>query len=186
MKGKSIFTLTHRHMKNPILLLAAIAVTALNLFAQNDKAINARVSEQFKEAFPGARSVAWTSMDNKISKVHFVHDGHIRLAFFDSKGTLISSGRKLKSMESLPMQICASLEQKKARLEKKHGPLVLAYTYEMITDGITKYYSTLGNAQLVAVLSVAPNGYCTVERKDRRPEIQTIHQATPDIIAKKN
>jgi hypothetical protein len=173
-------------MKKPIILLAAITVTAFNLFAQHDKAINAKVSEQFNEAFPGARRVTWTSMENKISKVHFVQDGQIRLAFFDSKGSLIASGRKLKSIESLPMQIRASLEQKKARLEKKHGPLVLAYTYEMITGGTTKYYSTLGNAQLVAVLSVAPDGSCTVERKDRRPEVQTIEQAPPDIIAKKN
>jgi hypothetical protein len=173
-------------MKKPITLITAIAVTALNLFAQNDEAINAKVSEQFNDAFPGAQSISWTSMKNKISRVHFVHDGHVRLAFFDSNGTLISSGKKVKSMESLPMQISASLAQKKARLEKKHGPLVFAYTYEIVSDGITKYYSTLGNAGLIAVLSVAPNGECIVESKNRLREVQTIKQTPPDIIAKKN
>ena len=173
-------------MKKPILLIAVIAMTAINLFAQNDKAINDRISQRFNEEFPGAKNLSWTSMPNKISNAHFYHSGHVWMAIFDGKGQMVATGRKVKNNESLPLQISEGLQRQKTRLEKKYGDLAIAHTYEMVADQTTKYYSTLGNSKVTIVVSSTPNGYCIVERKDRKHEVQQTPAPPRDVIAKKN
>lgn len=172
-------------MKKPIILAAAFAVVTFNLLAQNDSAINGAVSKRFDETFPGASNVAWTSLDNKISKAHFRYDGQVWLAFFDANANLVTSGRKVRHSESLPLQICSSIEEKKSRMEKKYGDLAIAHTFEMMSGGITKYYSTLGNDNVVLVISTSPGGSSVVESKKFKPERDEIRPTPTNVIAKK-
>lgn len=172
-------------MKKSIILVAAITMTAINLLAQNGKAINDRISQRLEEVFPAAQNVSWTSLPKKIRQARFSHSGHIWMAFFDGQGEIVATARKVKDIQSLPLQISEGLKRQKSRLEKKYGELTLAHTFEMVNNETTKYYSTFANPKVTVVISATTNGYCVVERKERKTIVNEI-RPPKNVIAKKN
>lgn len=173
-------------MKRNIIFAAAFAMVTLNVFAQNDGAIKSSVSKRFNEMFPDATSVSWTGLRNDVAKAQFRQDDHVWLAFFDGNANLMASGRKVKHDASLPLGISTGIQQKKAQMERKYGELITLHTFEMISNGVTKYYSTLDNDKVCLVISTSPSGYAILERKDFKKEAPQIRPAPANVIAKKN
>ena len=173
-------------MKKNIIFAAAFAMITLNVFAQHDAAIKGSVSKRFSEMFPDATSVAWTTLRNDVAKAQFCSEGVAWLAFFDGNANLIASGRKVKHDDSLPLEVTRSIGQKKARLERKYGDLAILHTFEMINNGVTKYYSTLGNEEVSVVISASPSGYAILERTEMKNETPQIRPGPANVIAKKS
>lgn len=172
-------------MKKNIVLAAVFMTFTLNLFAQNGSNVKPSVYGAFQKSFAGASNVTFTTLTDQITKVRFFHDGHAWLAFFDDKGNVITSGRRIKDLETLPLSIESGLLHQKKRMEKKFGDLAIALVYEMVNDqGTTRYYSTLENSIVKITLSVCTNGQCIIEKKELKRDTQTIPSSPKDAIAK--
>ncbi|MGC1243018.1 MAG: hypothetical protein WA874_15620 [Chryseosolibacter sp.] len=170
-------------MKKHIILAAAFITIAMNLFAQNGSNINASVYGKFSESFPGAQHVTWTTLTDQISKAQFAYQGQPWIAFFDYKGTMLTSGRRIK-VEALPLQVDSGLQKQKRRMEKKYGDLAIALIYEMVYDNGTRYYSTLENSITKITLSVCTNGQCIIEKKELKRNVETLPPSRKEVIAK--
>lgn len=173
-------------MKNNIIIGAVLIVISLtNLKAQDNIQASASVLSSFQNSFQGASNVRWSSLPKKITKATFSHLGDSYLAFFSEEGKLIATSRKVRSVDDLPLVIQTGFNQKKASLENKAGTFTIAHVYEMLKDGITKYYITMHNPQSIVFLSVDSYGMAVVTKKTKRtPEIQSLPKK--NVIAKKN
>lgn len=171
-------------MKKHIVIIAGLVMFSLSLAAQNHEA-SARIRESFNKHFPDAMNVTWTTLRDKITKAQFGYQGNSCMAFFSGNAELVSSGKKIKDISTLPRLVAQALERQQTRLERKAGMLNRLHTFEFVRDNSTKYYSTLSNDKVLIVISADPNGYSVVEsRKVKKspPEITT--PAPKDVIAK--
>ena len=172
-------------MKKNIILAAVFMAFALNLFAQNGSNVKPSVYGAFQKSFSGASNVTFTALTDRITKAQFYHDGHPWLAYFDDKGNVITSGRRIKNLEMLPLKVKSGLHHQKKRMEKKFGDLAIALVYEMISDqGTTRYYSTLENSIIKITLSVCTDGACIIEKKELKRDTQKIPSSPKDAIVK--
>jgi hypothetical protein len=172
-------------MKKNIILAAVFMSFSLNLFAQNGSNVKPSVYGAFQKSFSGASNVTFTALTDQITKAQFFHDGHPWLAFFDNNGNVITSGRRIKDLQMLPLSIKSGLHNQKKRMEKKFGDLAIALVYEMVSNqGTTRYYSTLENSIVKITLSVCSNGQCIIEKKELKRDTQTIPSSPKDAIAK--
>lgn len=173
-------------MKKSIILAAACAMVTLNLLAQNNSTVSGAVQGRFNELFPGAKVFTWKKFHNGITSAQFVQGNHDWLAYFTPDAKLIVSGRKIRRGEQLPIQIADGLEAKQRRMERKYGDLILFHTFEMVTDGTTKYYSTFANARITVVLATSPDGSCIVAGKENKKGPHEIQPVPRNVIAKGN
>ena len=182
--GKTKLHQKNTIMKKNIILSAAFMLVSLHqLTAQDDGHVNPSVSKSFEQSFTGARNVTWTQLPSKIAQAKFIYGGGSWLAYFDHEGKMITSGRKIKNVNDLPLEVQSGLYKMKSRLEKKSGSLLIAYVYEMMKDGHTKYFIVTENNSTTATFSVNPEGFSVLENKKPR----SIEAQVPrDVIAKKN
>jgi hypothetical protein len=171
-------------MKKSIIMGMACMIMSLQpLAAQDSLQSNAAVSRSFQENFEGAKNVVWVSLPKSISQAQFYYEGSSWIAFFDYQGKVITSGRRIKSVDHLPLKVKAGLSRTRTRMEKKSGPIEIAHIYEMLEEGATKYFFTLQNSGTVAVISVNSAGTAFTESMKAR----NLELVTPnDAIARKN
>lgn len=172
-------------MKKQIIVGAVfMAISLTTLHAQDSVAIGARVSQKFNELYPDADHASWSILPNKASSVTFRRGSTGCLAIFDANGNVVSSGRRLRTVNDLPLRAQAGVHAQQKRAEKKLGPLTLALIYEMLTGDATIYYVTMENAVASMVISVTPGGNGRLESKKIK---QSAPEALPENpIAKNN
>lgn len=169
--------------KNIIIGVACVIMSLQQLAAQDSLPVNGSVARRFEESFTGARNVQWTSLPKKVSQAQFYYQGGSWIAFFDHAGQLITSGRKIKSTQDLPLKVQAGLNRAKSRMERKAESFQVAIIYEMIKDEVTKYYITMQNPTTTALVSINSEGGSMLEsKKVFKPELKT----PKDVIAKTN
>lgn len=171
-------------MKKSIILgIACMIMSLQQLVAQDALQANTAVSRSFEENFKGAKNVTWVSLRKNISQAQFSYNGASWVAFFDYEGKMITSGRRIKSVDHLPIKVKAGFDRAKARMEKRSGAFEIALIYEMLEEGVTKYFFSLQNSSTIATVSVNTAGIAFRESK----KVRTVDLITPtDAIATKN
>src|SRR5262245_39015492 len=134
-------------MKKNIILSAALSLICLcSLSAQENQesaTVNASVTRSFEKKFAGATNIKWSNHDKGVSLARFQMGEEVWLAYFSREGTLITSGRKIKSPDALPIKVKESLDKVETRYESKFGSLDHGGIYEMVSDNGTEYYVPL-------------------------------------------
>jgi hypothetical protein len=171
-------------MKKNIILGVAFMIMSLHQLAAQDSAqVSPSVSKRFEATFEGAKNVQWEFLPKKVTQARFVYQGSGWLAYFDQEGKLLTSGRRIKSTDDLPLNVQSGLRRAKSRFEKKSGAAQLGLIYEMVQNDITRYYITMESSAIRALFSVNTDGTAMMESKSAI----TKEPATPkDAIAKKN
>lgn len=91
--------------KNIILVVAWMVLCLQQLNAQDSTQVSAPVAKRFQETFAGAKNVHWMSLPKNVTQVQFYYHGAGWLAYFDGKANLITSGRRIKTLETLPLKV---------------------------------------------------------------------------------
>ncbi|MEX2233672.1 MAG: hypothetical protein WD824_16020 [Cyclobacteriaceae bacterium] len=173
--------------KNIILGVAFFLMSLQQLAAQNSIQPNASVAKRFEESFEGAKNVQWVSLPKKVTQAQFGYKGGSWLAYFDDAGNLITFGRRVKSINDLPLKVQDGLRRAKSRLEKKSPAFEIAIIYEMMKDEATLYYVTMQNDASRATFSINTDGMAKLEnKKSRTVEPKVPKKAPKDAIARKN
>jgi hypothetical protein len=168
---------------NTLMGVAFMLISLHSLSAQDSIRVKASVAKQFEEVFRGAKDAHWVSLPKKISQVQFHHQRNSWLAYFDDDGKLLASGRRIKSVNDLPLQVQEGFRKAKARMERKVGNAAVTMIYEMRIDSGTKYYFSLQNHKSLATFSITSDGIATLEKK----RIITTETKFPkNVIAKEN
>ena len=171
-------------MKKNIFFGVAFIMIALNLAAQDQANVSAAVSKAFTETFPRGERIVWTPLKKGVTQAQFVNGGCPWIAYFDEHADIISSGRRIKSIDLLPLKIQSGLLSQKSKLEKKFGELTIFSVYELLTADATNYFATLQNTVAQFVVSVSTGGYSTVMSEQRLNTKAVV--APKDAIAKKD
>ena len=173
-------------MKKNIILSAALSLACLcTLWAQEENAtVNANVTRNFEKKFAGATSVKWSTHEMGVTLARFHMGEEIWLAYFAPEGALLTSGRKIKSPDALPIKVKEALNKVQTRYEAKFGSLDLGGIYEMISaDNGTEYFVPLENGQLSMMVAFSGGGGFDIRRKE-------VHESPigtdKSVIAKKN
>ena len=171
-------------MKKKIIIGVAFMLMSLQqLAAQDSIQVRTSVSRNFEESFEGAKYIQWKSLPKKVTQAQFHYQGRSWIAYYDTNGNLITSGRLIKTIDDLPLQVQTGLRRAKARVEKKSGAFQVSVIFEMLQNETTKYYITMQNGDSFATISVHTNGIAVLESKNARtPEPRT----SKDVIARKN
>jgi hypothetical protein len=171
-------------MKKNIILAVALAVICLNnLFAQENAKIQASVIQNFDKKFAGAANVKWEPQAKGISLAQFRFENETWVAYYNKEGQLITSGRMIKSTDTLPIKVKESLKNAKDKYQEKFGTLTYSLVYEMTTDKGTEYYIPMANAQVSLLVSLDDAGSSSL-RKKAKSNLTVTQDAS--VIAKGN
>ena len=172
-------------MKKNIILSAAFVLLCLtNLFAQDGTTVNLAVSKSFEKKFSGATELSWEPQIHGISLARFHYNNEVWVAYFGPEGNVITSGRRVKSADTLPLKVRESLEKMQTKYESKYGVFALGNIFEMVNEnGSTVYYVPLQSTVASMMISINYDGYATIQKKDVHP---TGAQPNQSAIAKKN
>ncbi len=172
-------------MKKQIIVGAVfMAISLTTLHAQDGVAISARVSQKFNELYPEATHASWSVLPNQAASVTFRRGSTGCLAIFDRSGNVVASGRRLRSVNELPLLAQTGLQAQQKQAERKLGVLTLALIYEMLKGGGTTYYVTMENAVASIVISLSPGGNGRIESKKIKRSLPQVAPENP--IAKNN
>ena len=169
--------------KNIILGITLMLLSLQQLTAQENAPVNASVSNSFEKAFEGAKNVHWTSLPKNVSQAQFAYKGSSWLAYFDATGNIITSGRKIKDVNELPLKVQDGFEQARRRAEKKGGSAEIIVMYEMLKDGLTHYLVSMQNESTISTFSIGQDGTAALKLKKPR---SMVSEQPKEVIAKKN
>lgn len=170
-------------MKNKIITAAVIYMICLsNLQAQNAPAVTTSVAKQFDTRFSGASNVQWTKA-GQMFMAKFQYQENTWVAYFNADGEIHASGRKINSLDQLPIQVKQGISRVKNSQESKFGSIETSYAVELIEQGITKYYIPMANSNVSFMVGVDNGGNTTIYDKQRKG---TPARPEKDLIARRN
>ena len=171
-------------MKKNLLLALAMSVICLhNLIAQTSTNMRASVARSFESDFSGSTNVKAKILPKSITLIQFNFNEGSWIAYYDQDGKLITSGRRIKTGERLPLVVQESLDEIRAKYERKFGVITVGAPYEMTKDNTTAYYVQMKNARIDMLVSFDGFGTSLVHNKHiNKPTFE------PDksVVAKKN
>ena len=170
-------------MKTNVIIAAVLMLICANLSAQESAQVNTIVAGNFETKFPGASTVRWQSQPKGISLAHFFVGNETWVAYYSAEGDLITSGKKIKVTNQLPIKVKESLKNVQTQYEGKFGALLFGSIFEMTNNAGTEYYIPMENNQLSLMLSIDSNGSVCIRKKERHVSPAKIE---PVVIAKKN
>jgi hypothetical protein len=145
-------------MKKIIITAVVIVTFCFTLGAQNSVQVNASITTSFGDEFNDASNVSWEKISDEIFLVRFDRQQENSIAYFDKTGKLLVSGRKI-TFEQAPRLVQHGLDNIIKSYEKKNGMLSVSHVYELIEEGETRYYTSIGNTGLLlAVMSTSDGG----------------------------
>ena len=104
--------------KNMIIGAVLFIISLTSSVAQNGVTVNASVAASFANNFAGASEPRWTAYEKNISLAKFKFMDRAWLAYFNSEGHIITSGRKV-SLQELPSRVNEQMLSSKQNHEKK-------------------------------------------------------------------
>lgn len=174
---------TKKTMKQNIIIAAALFMICLsNTKAQDSQQVTASVARSFESEFSGASNIEWTK-SGRVFVAKFDYENNFWVAYLTESGDLMASGRKIKSVDQLPLKVREGILDLKSNKERKFGEISTSYAVEMIEQGITKYYVPMENSNISMLVAADTEGYTTIHKKELK---HTPNKPAKDLIAKKN
>jgi len=169
-------------MKKNIIIAAVLFVICFrSANAQEGVTTTASVARNFEKEFSGASNVQWTKKD-KIFVATFKYEGGMWIGYFNESGEKLASGRKIKSLDQLPLQVQKSLDLIKEGQERKFGTIETSYAMEIVADGNTKYYVPMANASISLMVEADNSGGATIRKSTKH----AAGKPSKNLIAKKD
>jgi len=170
-------------MKKNIITAAVFFMICLtNLKAQDSMQVTASIAKNFESEFSGASKVEWTKTNN-VFVARFKYQDTFWVAYFNENGEKLASGRKISSLDQLPLLVRQGIAQVKSNQERKFGSIDTSYAIEMIEQGTTKYYVPMANAHVSLMISADNSGNTTISKKELK---HAPDKPAKNLIAKKN
>lgn len=164
-----------------ILLILITASTASQLRAQDVGKISPATLNAFNTAFRGVEEVKW-EMVKDIYLARFRYQGDVWIAYLSPDGKLLSSGRKVKTSQDLPIIVRDEIASLSESMQKKYEQVAVANLFEMVTDGSTEYFLAFENGSHTLLYSISTAGASTLRNKVRKT---TPMSAPKTVIASK-
>ena len=122
--------------KQFILLTASLLITTSAIFAQENKAVPAAVSNEIQKDFKNVIGLNWKAVD-QFYKASFVVDGVLLEAFYTTDGKKTAVARKL-TVDQLPMVLSKEVKEKATT----H---TITDLFELLTEKGTEYFMSIKN-----------------------------------------
>jgi hypothetical protein len=168
--------------KNTIIASAILVIGLCSAKAQESIQISESISERFGHEYSGASNVEW-SKANEAVVAQFRYLDNFWVAYYKADGEKFASGRKIATLDQLPLSVQQGILNARINQERKFGPMNTSYAMEMIEDGTTKYYLPMANVKVSLILTVDNSGNTIVTRKEAK---QPTVKPDKDLLAKKN
>lgn len=151
-------------MKKIIVSAVVIVTLCFNLSAQKSAQVNASVNRSFNEEFKSASNVRWEKISNDIFLVRFNYQNANSIAYFDKKGEMLVTGQAV-SFDQTPESVQNGIQKTINLYEQKKGGLSVLLTYQLMENGVTKYYVNCGNKDFLLSVMSTIKGKVTVLRE---------------------
>jgi hypothetical protein len=170
-------------MKKNIIIASAILVIGLcNAKAQESVQISESVSKSFVREYSGVSNVEW-SKANQAFVAQFRYLDNFWVAYYRADGEKFACGRKIGTLDQLPLTVQQGIQDAKVNQERKFGSMNTSYAMEMIEEGTTRYFLPMANENVSLILTIETSGNTIVTRKEvKQPSIKP----AKDLLAKKN
>ncbi len=158
--------------KNIIIALALLVICLFNVKAQESIQVSESLTKSFEREYSGASKVEW-SKANQALVAQFRYLDNFWVAYYREDGEKIACGRKIGTLDQLPLSVQQGIQDVRINQEKKFGPMNTSYAMEMIEGGNTKYYLPMANQKVSLVITVDNSGNTIVTRKEvKQPTVR--------------
>jgi hypothetical protein len=164
-------------MKKHIVLAATIILLSINnISAQKKVTVDYAVATSFNSEFKGASDVRWTKIEKSLFMVRFENHGDHCIAYFNTEGRLLLTGRKI------PFEITPRVVKKRAEemRQTKGGELIVREVYELNGDHGTEYFINLTSEKLARSVIIYGDGTSKILKESTRSE----NEGTPVLAGK--
>ena len=113
----------------------------------------------------------------------FTHKSEVWLAFYNTHGELLASGRRLKNIRALPLQVQLGVAGAKRQFERKFGMIATSFAIETVKGD--------SNASMIAAQdSNVAVMICSAHNEEERVETRILPVARamkfPPLLARSN
>jgi len=167
-------------MKTLILSAAFALVCFCSLHAQDIVQVSTPVAQALERNFAGASQIRWEKT-GPLYLAKFRYNSGSWLAYFDDQGTLAASGRKIASIDQLPMAVQRGFTQLQRKQERKYGAFEVGAPYELVIEnGTTQYFLPIENSSIAMMTTSDASGNTVIRTKTKK---DAPAKAVPDMVA---
>jgi len=155
-------------MKKNIIIASALLVICLcNVKAQEIIQVSESLTKSFEREYSGASNVEW-SKANQALVAQFRYLDNFWVAYYKEDGEKFACGRKIGTLDQLPLSVQQGIQGIRINQERKFGPMNTSYAMEMIEGGATRYYLPMANQKVSLIVTVDNSGNTIVTRKEAK------------------
>jgi hypothetical protein len=152
-------------MKKLIFTSAVLVVICVaNVRAQDSLRVRSFIARKFETEFEHATNVEWTLARRAYVAV-FDYRNEVWLAFYNSHGEKLASGRRVKDVRDLPLKVQLGIYSVRRRVERNYGPIATSFAIELMEYGITRYYVPMQNNGAAFMICSDNEGRTTIAKK---------------------
>ena len=167
-------------MKTLILAAAFAVVSFCTLHAQDIVQVSAPVAQALQRNFAGASQIRWEKT-GPLYLAKFQYNSGFWIAYFNDQGDLTASGRKIKSIDQLPVAVQRGFTQLQRKQERKYGSFEVGAPYELVIEnGGTQYFLPIENSRIAMMASSDASGNTIIRTKTMK---NAPAKAVPDMVA---
>lgn len=168
-------------MKTLILAAAFTFVSFCTLYAQDIVQVSTPVAQALQRNFVGASQISWEKT-GPLYLAKFHYNSGYWLAYFNDQGDLAASGRKISSIEQLPVAVQRGFTQLQRKQERKYGSFEVGAPYELILEngGGTQYFLPIENSRIAIMAISDATGNSTIRTKTMK---NGTAKPAPDMLA---
>ena len=133
--------------------IAALMILCISAYAQRNVKPNASVTRSFGREFKATTHERWEKISPDLFLVMFDDDKPNSIAYFNKDGELLLKGQAV-SINKTPDVVQRAIKEAIKPLEEKKGTMNIILAYQILENGVTKYYANCGNDKfLMSVIS---------------------------------
>ncbi|SHG95781.1 hypothetical protein SAMN04488109_2633 [Chryseolinea serpens] len=151
-----------------LFLASAFVLVSFGILCAQDMQVSTSIAQALQRNFAGASQIRWEKT-GPLYLAQFQYNNGFWLAYFDDQGTLAASGRKIDSIEQLPVAVKRGFTQLQQKQERKYGSFEVGAPYELVIEnGTTQYFLPIENSH-VAIMAISDaSGNAQVRTKTER------------------
>ncbi|HEY5751234.1 MAG TPA: hypothetical protein VIU12_34465 [Chryseolinea sp.] len=171
-------------MKTLILAAAFAFVSFCTLYAQDIVQVSTPVAQALQRNFAGASQIRWQKT-GPLYLAQFQYNSGFWLAYFDDQGAMAASGRKIASIDQLPVAVQRGFTQLQRKQERKYGTFEVGAPYELVMEnsGGTQYFLPIENSRISMMTTSDASGNTAIRTKRIK---NTPATPAPDMVASSN
>jgi len=167
-------------MKTLILIAAFAVVSFCALHAQDIVQVSTPVAQALQRNFTGASQIRWEKT-GPLFLAKFQYNNGYWLAYFTDQGDLAASGRKIASIDQLPVAVQRGFTQLQRKQERKHGSFQIGSPYELVLEnGGTQYFLPIENSRITIMATSDASGNTAIRTKTMK---NATANPAPDMVA---